>query len=92
MTSQRKSLNRLSVKVENTNNLTTHYIPELYLQGIVIPTIKSLNGYGNGMSVNTNEIVTALILIMQQQLHIYNHHQQLKNYKKIFIWHLVQVH
>jgi len=41
-TQQQKSLSRLSVKVDDPSNLTTHYVPELYLQGIVIPQIKPL--------------------------------------------------
>ena len=40
-TQQQKSLSRLSVKVDDQSNLTTHYVPELYLKGIVIPHIKS---------------------------------------------------
>merc|ERR1712130_439390 len=38
-TSQQKALSRLAVKVDDANNLCSHYIPELYLQGIVVPNI-----------------------------------------------------
>merc|ERR1719361_956037 len=36
-TSQQRSLSRLSVKVDDVENLCSQYIPELYLQGMVIP-------------------------------------------------------
>ena len=53
-TQQQKSLSRLSVKVDDPSNLSSHYIPELYLQGIVIPQIKAQENNKNNNNNNNN--------------------------------------